>query len=181
MLGSYFPRPFLNENENVYLSRVSIFKKKNREIEIPKKVITFLKLFFRINQRNNFAISYAKGKVKHETPNKFGRGAKTKLIHESKSDYPNLFKKNGDNSINIGNGAIIVDGMSNIKMHDIAIFNSSGMAQIDKLEISATPFEGNKIIFNGNIKIKFVDWASDCINICREFIEQLEKVHWNIK
>jgi len=170
LLNDHFPRPTTSDTELQYLDRIKTFKKRKKVLTQPKKVLTFLKLFYRINTKYNRAISHIKGKVKHETPNEFGEQAKTTLSYKVRSNVQTPIKQNSDGSILIG-GFIHAEAGATINMHGGTIQTPEGITHIEHLNYSGTAFEADKIVFNCGSKIKFEDWANDCICICRETIE----------
>lgn len=170
-LADYFPRPTVDEDEEKYLIRV-----RKRTTQLPNEVLLFLKKCFFINKKYNSAISYIRGKVKHERPNEFGKEGKTILNATYCSNYPNPIKTNIDGGIEIAGCIKISTGsITGTRVYGSTFHGPQGTVFIDRLEPLRTPFEGDKIIFDNN-KIKFVDWADDCINICNETIEEFEKI-----
>tara|TARA_B110001450_G_scaffold235430_1_gene240120 strand:+ start:25 stop:774 length:750 start_codon:yes stop_codon:yes gene_type:complete len=170
LLNDHFPRPTTSDTELQYLARIKKFKKTKKVLTQPKKVLTFLKLFYRINTKYNKAISQIKGKVKHETPNEFGEQAKTSLSYKAISNAQSPIEQNSDGSILIG-GFIHAHAGATVNMHGTTIQTPDGITHIEHLKYSGTAFEADKIVFNCGSKIKFEDWANDCISICRETIE----------
>jgi len=165
----------IDDTEKQFIDRNKEFKNRNKQtIYIPKKVIIFLKVLYRTNEQYNYSISYIKGKVKHETPNKFGEKAKTQLNAKIMSNHNNPIQHNNDGSLEIS-GFMKAEPGSNIFMSNVSISTPNGNIIIDHLTYSGTPFEGDKIIFSDNIKINFIDWANDCIEICKKIIEQYKK------
>ena len=174
LLDDHFPRPTTSDTELQYLERIKTFKKRKKSLTQPKKVLTFLKLFYRINTKYNKAISHIKGKVKHETPNEFGEQAKTTLSYKARSNVETPIKKNSDGSISIGS-FFHAEAGATVNINGGAIQTPEGIIHIEHLKYSGTAFEADKIVFNCGSKIKFEDWANDCISICRETIEMYSK------
>ncbi len=134
----------------------------------------FLKTSFRINEKNDHALLYLKGKVKHETPNEFGAETKTILKDSFKSSHPRPIKETGEKDIVLSDSFKFQAGCKVKIGKGVTIKTPLGTTIFDSLEFSGTPFEGDKIIF-GSKKIKFTEWANNCINTCSKIIRIFEE------
>ncbi len=170
-LGGYFPRPMLGESKKQYLSRIKILRKGNQQIHRPKRIIEFLKSFYRINGKHGFAISYVRGKVKHEVPNQFNEEIISKLKKaDIISDHPNPLKMHPDGSIEIPGVGSFAQG-SNVKIKSCSFINGEHVTIVNDLEFNEEKIIGDEIIFSETERLKFIDWANNCVSVCAKTID----------
>ena len=173
LVGDYFPRSRLSENNSEYTNRVKEFSKKKKSIQHPKQVIDFLQYFYELNKKYKSAISYIKGKVKHKTRNQFNEKSTMKLDAELTSNHPAPIHKLSDGSISIAGVGRFHKG-SNITMNNCEIYGGGFSTVIKKLEYKEIKITGDEIIFDNGNKFKFNEWAINCITICEQLIKKFQ-------
>lgn len=172
-IQNYCPRPKFEQSIKEYIRENKKFKKKNKEVDIPKEALKFLRHFFKQNSKNAYAISFIVGKIKHEKPNDFGEEGHTNLDTSFMSNHPNPISQDRNGNLSIAGGVIRASAGAKINFHNTKIITPQGSVFFDSLVFSGKPFEDGMIIFNINnkeIRKDFLVWSKECLNICKELI-----------
>lgn len=164
ILKEHYPRPSPRESKEDYILR-SDHKPKTS----PLILKDFLSNCFDLNLKYNEAISYVSGQVKHKNPNEFGENITPKLDAKFESSHPNPINFNTDGGLEIL-GFITADSASSISISKSCFHSPNGFLSIESLEFGGGKFEGGLIMFKDGEKRLFTDWATDCMNFCKEVI-----------
>jgi hypothetical protein len=162
-LKDYCGRPYLNEPLSGYLTR-SLHKSR------PPVAEEFFTQLYELNKKHKCALSYIKGGVKHEEPNHFGINTPGQLNYRLQSTHPNPIHIHNDGDIDVA-GIVSFKPGSRVQLANMQFVTPKGVVDIDYLENIPGTFEGDIIIFDDTHKESFLEWATDCMNICEQTIE----------
>lgn len=166
LLGGYFPRPLLTESHINYTDRIKNFRNRNKTIIHPKKIVDFLQLCYEINREFQFAVSYIDSKVKHEKPNQFNEELTKNLDATIFSNHPQPIQFVND-SLNVA-GIVAFHKDATVSLKDMSFIGNGFSTHVESLEYKEISISGGNIVFKNGDEFFFIDWASNCINICEQ-------------
>ncbi|KKQ60518.1 MAG: hypothetical protein US81_C0018G0005 [Parcubacteria group bacterium GW2011_GWE2_38_18] len=173
-VGDYFPRPRITEDKKEYIKRISSFSNnKKQEVFHLGVVVQFLSTFYDFNKEHDCAISYIKGKVKHEWPGEFNTEKQRNLEIDLFSNMIDPVIIHGDGNMEVKGIGVFAKGT---KISNCTFSGGGQFLNINKLNYDEIEITGGMIIFKEK-ELNFKEWAENCVVICQKTLEILNTIN----